>query len=93
MDSDIQRVLENAHRYFGKNIPIYKSTRPKKKFMIQRPDGKWIHFGEKGYTDYTYHRNEIRRQNYINRASNIKGNWKDDPYSPNNLSLAILWEY
>jgi len=93
MDSDIQRVLENARRYIGKDIPIYKSTRPKKKFMIQRPDGKWVHFGEKGADDYTAHRDKLRRLNYINRASNIKGNWRDDPYSPNNLALAILWEY
>jgi len=91
--SDIERVCRNAIDYFGKNVPLYRSTRKDKKFMVQRPDGRWVHFGQQGAEDYTYHRNEIRRQNYINRASNIKGNWKDDPYSPNNLSLAILWEY
>lgn len=33
MDSDIQRVVQNARRYFGMDVPIYISTRPKKKFM------------------------------------------------------------
>lgn len=92
MDSDPERVVRNARRYFGRSVPLYKSTRPTKKFMVQRPDGKFIHFGQAGAEDYTFHQNEVRRQNYINRASNIKGNWKNDPYSPNNLSLAILWE-
>ena len=41
--------------------------------------------------DYLYHQNEKRRTNYLKRSSNIKGNWKDDPYSPNNLSINILW--
>ena len=93
MDSDPERVVKNARRYFGMDVPIYISTRPKKKFMIQRPDGKFIHFGEKGYQDFTAHLDKTRQLNYTNRASNIKGDWRDDPFSPNNLSLAILWEY
>ena len=93
MYSNPERVLRNAKRYLGKDVILCLSTRPTKKYMIQRPDGKWVHFGEKGADDYTAHRDELRRLNYINRASNIKGNWRDNPYSPNNLSLAILWEY
>lgn len=91
--SDPERVLHNARLYFGRDIPIYRSTRSTKKFMVQRPDGKWVHFGQQGAEDYTFHRNETRRLNYIKRASNIKGNWKDDPYSPNMLSLHLLWEF
>jgi len=92
MDSDPERVLRNAKEYFGKDVPIYKSTRPTKKYMIQRPDLRWVHFGEKGYQDYTAHRNKTRRQNYINRAMNIRGKWKDDMYSPNMLSINLLWQ-
>jgi hypothetical protein len=60
--------------------------------MIQKPDGKWVHFGDTNYEDYTYHQNETRRQNYLNRANNIKGNWANDPYSANNLSINLLWQ-
>ena len=34
---------------------------------------------------------EERKKRYLKRASNIRGNWKNNPYSPNNLSLHILW--
>ena len=32
-----------------------------------------------------------RRKAYRNRAENIKGNWKNNKYSPNNLAINILW--
>jgi hypothetical protein len=62
--------------------------------MIQNPDGKWIHFGQMGYSDNTRTLNDKdRRRRYLARATNIKGNWKADKYSPNNLSLKILWDW
>ena len=33
-----------------------------------------------------------RQQKYLNRSSKIKGEWKNDKYSPNNLSMNILWK-
>jgi hypothetical protein len=44
-----------------------------------------------GYEDFTKHKDPIRRHNYLTRTANMKGNWKDNPYSPNNLSRNILW--
>lgn len=32
-----------------------------------------------------------KRQNYLKRATNIKGNWKEDKNSKNNLAIKILW--
>ena len=43
------------------------------------------------YEDYLKHGDEIRKTNYLLRSGNIKGNWKDDKYSKNNLSINILW--
>ena len=37
------------------------------------------------------HKDDKRRQNYLLRASHIKGDWKDNKYSPNNLSMHLLW--
>jgi len=44
-----------------------------------------------GYEDFTKHKNLKRRQNYLTRSTNIKGDWKKNKYSPNNLSIHILW--
>ena len=48
---------------------LQKSSRVSKKFMIITPENKKIHFGAKNYEDYTIHKNEARKQNYINRHS------------------------
>ncbi len=38
------------------------------------------------------HKDDSRRRRYLQRATKIKGNWKDNKYSPNNLSIIhILW--
>jgi hypothetical protein len=44
-----------------------------------------------GFEDFLKHADPVRRMNYLNRSSKIKGDWKSDPYSPNNLSMRILW--
>lgn len=80
-----------ADKYLGKDIPVYLSSRKTKKFMVITPDNKAVHFGAMGYEDYTKHKSEERRQKYRRRAENIKGNWKQDKYSPNNLAINILW--
>ena len=35
---------------------------------------------------------KYRRENYLKRTANIRGNWKDNPYSSNMLSRKILWD-
>jgi hypothetical protein len=62
-----------------------------------------VKFGRKGYNDFIIyaikaHNKEItkeealkHRKNYLARASKIKGNWKDNKESPNNLAMSILW--
>jgi hypothetical protein len=90
--SNPQIVKKNLIKYFNSNIPLYLSSRKDKKYMIQDPNGKWIHFGQMQMFDFTKHQDEERRQRYLKRATNIKGNWKDNKYSPNNLSIWGLWQ-
>lgn len=90
--SDPERVAENAKQYFGHEVDLYPSSRKDKKYMIADPVGKMVHFGQYGAEDYTYHGNELRRQNYLNRATRIRGNWANDRYSPNSLSINLLWQ-
>lgn len=89
--SDIPKVIEKAYNYLGHKY-IYISTRKGKKFMVLNPETmKFIHFGSINYKDYTKHQDPERRYNYLRRATNIKGDWKLNKYSPNNLSINILW--
>lgn len=91
MVSNPSTVLKKKNTYLGKNIQIFISDNKDKKYMIITPENKRVHFGNINYEDFTKHKNEIRRQSYLKRAMNIKGNWKDNKYSPNNLSINLLW--
>jgi hypothetical protein len=79
-----------ASRYLGKGTKLFVSTRKDKKYMVQGPHGL-VHFGQMGYEDYTKHHDLKRRRRYLTRANKIKGQWRSDPYSPNNLAIHILW--
>jgi len=82
---------KRANQYLGKKVSLLRSSRTQKKYMIQDPSGKWVHFGQMGYEDYTKHKNKTRRKNYLTRSGRIRGNWAADKYSANNLSRKLLW--
>ncbi len=88
----MNQVIKNAKSYLGNDVIILPSTRKNKKFMIMNPNNKEVRFEDKRYEDFTQHKNKDRQQNYLKRSSNIKGNWKNNKYSPNNLSMNILWK-
>ena len=87
--SDINKVNKLSRIMYER--PVEPSTRKNKKYMIMNDDNKYIHFGDLRYEDYTKHQDEERRKRYIGRATKIKGNWKKDKYSPNNLAINLLW--
>lgn len=89
--SNPKKVQENAKKYLGKDAVVYLSTKKEKKYMIKDPNDKWVHFGQMDYEDFTKHQDEKRRKNYLTRTANIKGDWKSNKYSPNNLSRNLLW--
>lgn len=74
----------------------------KNKLMYESPDGL-VHFGNPDYPDYIIyswleHKGEVeegtadkRRELYRARATKIKGDWKKNKYSANNLAINILW--
>lgn len=83
---------KKATDYLGKDAVLYTSTDPKKKYSIYDPNKKrFINFGAIGYEDFTYHKDKERQRRYLARATKMKGNWKENPYSANNLSINILW--
>jgi hypothetical protein len=90
--SNPKQVMKNAKKYLGKDVAIELSNKKDKKYMVYNPNTKkWVHFGQIGYEDFTKHKDPKRRENYLTRTANMKGDWKDDKYSPNNLSRNLLW--
>ena len=93
--SNPERVSLNLKRYFkneGQIPNLLSSSRKNKKYMIIKPDGTRSHFGDLTYEDFTYHQSKDRQLRYLTRANAIKGNWFNDRYSPNNLSINLLWQ-
>lgn len=81
-----------AYKYLGKTAKLYPARNPNKKYMVlDVKNNKWVNFGQMGYEDYTKHKDKKRRQNYLTRSKGIKGNWRNNKYSANNLSRNILW--
>jgi hypothetical protein len=71
---------------------------------LEYNDGKkWIKFGRQNYNDfptylYNYTLGNITKEqafekmrNYRKRATKIKGKWKENRFSPNNLAISLLW--
>ena len=74
-------------------VQIKKSDRSGKKMMAIFYEGdkkiKTVHFGQAGASDYTIHKDEARRQRYIDRHK-ANEDW-NNPMTAGTLSLFILW--
>jgi hypothetical protein len=99
--SDFETVLSRAKHYYGENVILMQSTRKTKKYMIFDPyNKKYVRFGAMGYLDYTKYIKiyDLKRANehrirYLKRALKIKGEWMNNAYSPNYLSMLLLWDF
>lgn len=73
---------------------IRKSHRPEKKFdaVFVKSDGREITtpFGQRGYSDFTKHKDVTRRTRYLRRHKGMGENW-NDPTTPGALSRWVLW--
>ena len=80
-------VLQRAEDLFGPNVILKLSTRKNKKYMIYL-NGKFIHFGQMYYEDYTKHLDYERRERFRTRNYD----WINRNYdSPAFLSYVLLW--
>jgi hypothetical protein len=90
--SNPKTAQKMAYKYLGKTAKLYPADNPKKKYKIcDRKHNTWVNFGAIGYEDYTKHKNKTRRHNYLTRSRAIKGDWKRNRYSANNLAIHVLW--
>lgn len=81
-------------------LSVRKSPRKDKKLMVgvmkvKSGRKKIIHFGQVGYSDFTIHKNPIRRRLYLQRSAKIKDRFgrltKDNPFSANYWARRVLW--
>ena len=85
------KVRANFRKYKGNDdVKLELSEKKDKKYKVII-DNKTVHFGST-MEDYTKHKDESRRKSYIARAKGIKGDWKSNKYSPNNLAINLLWK-
>ena len=81
----------------GYNKPIASNRKGKKKMvLVKRGDRvKLVHFGQKGYEDFTQHKDPKRRANYLKRSGGIRGKGgkrtASDPFSANYWARRELW--
>jgi len=99
-EKEVKRVAKRAG-YDPKAIQT--ATDGKHKFIYNTPDGKRVPFGREGMGDFIIYtlleKNKKvpegtaakHRDNYLARATKIKGFWREDKYSANNLAIRILW--
>jgi hypothetical protein len=95
------RKIADAHGYDGGSLIFADDN--EHKLMIPNEAGNNVKFGRVGYGDYIIWselesngevRNgfaEQKRRVFQKSHNAIKGKWREDKFSPNNLALRILW--
>ena len=71
------------------NIIISKSNRKDKKLKAVIDNKKTVHFGSTGYEDFTTHKDEKRKQNYMTRHKKNE-DWTN-PITSGFYAKNILW--
>jgi hypothetical protein len=72
---------------------VRKSHKKEKKWdAVFEKDGKEkvVPFGQKGYSDYTKHKDKTRKARYLKRHSGMGEHWQK-PDTPGALSKWVLW--
>lgn len=72
-------------------VRVVRDTDGRHKFKAIFPEGRTVHFGAKGYSDYTMHKDSIRMKRYVIRHRR-RENWgRSGRYTPGFWSRWLLW--
>ena len=63
----------------------YKSDKPGKKYYIITNSGKKVYFGQASASDFTHHRDEQRKQRYVDRHKS------NETWSKSGIDTAGFW--
>lgn len=72
-----------------KKYILASSTRKNKRYMVIDENGKTVHFGSPSHQNLLIHKDQSRKERYINRHRKNE-NW-DDPNTPGFWSKHLLW--
>jgi len=79
---DVAQTIANEY-----GLTLYRSKNRTKKYMVLI-NGRVVNFGAMGYEDFTFHRDEKRREAFRRRNRR----WESAPFgTPAWLSWHILW--
>ena len=67
-------------------VSLRKSPKPTKKYRVTFPDGKFVDFGGRGYSDYTIHKDPERMKRYLTRHGGMGETW-----TKNGIRTAGFW--
>lgn len=75
-------------------VEIFRSSRKAKKYMALYNGKNVVHFGARGFDDFTTHKDPERKERYITRhAASGRENWgREGLYTAGFLSRWVLWE-
>ena len=73
------------------NVEISKSNKEGKKLKAVIDNKKTIHFGQEGASDFTKHKDEDRKQLYINRHKKREDHTKTGVDTAGFYAKHILW--
>lgn len=78
---------------YDKTYYPYPATDQKHKYFIITSTGKKVRFGAKGYEDFTTHKDEERKQRYIERHRKREEKFwnKSGIDTPSFWALFLLW--
>ena len=71
-------------------IIISQSDKPNKKIEARIDGRKSIHFGAKGMSDFTIHKDPERKQRYLQRHKGMGEDWSN-PLTAGFYATNILW--
>jgi hypothetical protein len=73
-------------------VKLIKSPKPEKKWRVLFENGKHIDFGQKGYSDFTKHKNPARMRLYLQRHKGMGETWTvRGIYTAGFWSRWLLW--
>lgn len=92
------KLVYRGHEFPGFNKPVNAPAGAKEKKMVLAKKGddvKLVRFGLRGMSDYTKHKDEGRRENYLARSGGIRNKQgeltKNDKFSANYWARKVLW--
>lgn len=90
--SDPKVVKIKLSKWLNQEVDLLLSPIKNKKYRIwDSRNNRYVDFGDIRHEDFTKHKDKDRRERYLQRATKIKGKWKSNPFSANNLAINGLW--